>query len=45
MPNRVFVDTSFVIALINDKDQYFLMPLEFVGDKIRCGQKHQVSDF
>ena len=23
MPNRVFVDTSFVIALINDKDQYF----------------------
>ena len=23
MPNSVFVDTSFVIALINDKDQYF----------------------
>jgi uncharacterized protein len=23
MPNRVFVDTSFVIALINDKDQYY----------------------
>jgi uncharacterized protein len=23
MPNRVFVDTSFVIALINDRDQYF----------------------
>ena len=23
MPNRIFVDTSFVIALINDKDQYF----------------------
>ncbi|MEK6284464.1 MAG: type II toxin-antitoxin system VapC family toxin [Acidobacteriota bacterium] len=22
MPNRIFVDTSFVIALINDKDQY-----------------------
>jgi len=23
MPNRVFLDTSFVIALINDKDQYY----------------------
>jgi predicted nucleic acid-binding protein len=23
MPNRIFVDTSFVIALINDKDQYY----------------------
>ena len=23
MPNRVFVDTSFVIALINDRDQYY----------------------
>jgi len=23
MPNRIFVDTSFVIALINDRDQYF----------------------
>ena len=23
MPSRVFVDTSFVIALINDKDQYY----------------------
>ena len=23
MPNRVFVDTSFVIALINDRDQHF----------------------
>ena|SRR5437764_532962 len=23
MPNKVFVDTSFVIALINDRDQYF----------------------
>lgn len=22
MPNRLFVDTSFVIALINEKDQY-----------------------
>lgn len=22
MPNRIFVDTSFVIALINDNDQY-----------------------
>jgi predicted nucleic acid-binding protein len=23
MPNRVLVDTSFIIALINDKDQYY----------------------
>ena len=23
MPNRIFVDTSFVTALINDKDQYY----------------------
>ena len=23
MPSRIFVDTSFVIALINDRDQYF----------------------
>lgn len=23
MPDRVFVDTSFVIALINDRDQYY----------------------
>ena len=22
MPNRIFVDTSFVLALINDRDQY-----------------------
>ncbi len=22
MPDRIFVDTSFVIALINEKDQY-----------------------
>ena len=23
MPNRLFLDTSFVIALINDRDQYY----------------------
>ena len=23
MPNRLFVDTSFVISLINDRDQYY----------------------
>jgi uncharacterized protein len=23
MPNRIFVDTSFIIALINDRDQFF----------------------
>ncbi len=22
MPNRIFVDTSFVLALINERDQY-----------------------
>jgi predicted nucleic acid-binding protein len=23
MPNRIFVDTSFVLALINERDQYY----------------------